>query len=100
MFFDYMSIPEHRVTPLSVELQQSSFHIPDTVVISKRRAMSFLRSSPNGHTVDRLTKTSLLQPAALFETLMAAAHKLAPAVTPSTVVAYLVAATYSEELQG
>ena len=95
-----MSIPEHRMTPLSSELQQSSFHIPDTVIISKRRAIAFLHSSPNGHTVDRLTKTSLLQPAALLETLMAAAHKLAPAVTPTTVVAYLVAATYSEELQG
>ena len=88
------------MTPLSSELQQSSFHIPDTVIISKRRAIAFLHSSPNGHTVDRLTKTSLLQPAALLETLMAAAHKLAPAVTPTTVVAYLVAATYSEELQG
>ena len=101
VLWDYLSTPGLR---LDSEFDESTVLIPETVIIRKARAIALLRS--NGHlqatghgAVDRITKTSLLEPSVLFETLMAAARKLVPVVTPITVVAYLVASSFDEHQQ-
>ena len=94
VFFDYLTKP-----PAASEFSdQIGFCIPETAIIRRRRATQLLRSDPEigRHHVDRITQTAMLEPPALFETLMTAASKLVPVVKPTTVVAVLIASTFDD----
>jgi len=93
VFFDYLVKP-----PATSESSDGGFSIPETAIIRRRRATQLIRSDPEHgrQHVDRVTQTAMLEPSALFETLMTAAAKLVPVMKPTTVVAVLIASTFDD----
>jgi len=94
VLFDYLVSPG-AAPELDRELQLC---VPETVIIRNRRATALMRSHPNdSQSLDKMAVASMLEPSHLFDTIMAAARKLNPVLSPSSVVAYLVAATFNEQ---